>query len=176
MVLITSARRGEGKTTIASNLAIAAARVPGRGVVLVDADPRGAGVLRAFGERSPMEGLLEALETGAEPRSCAVQFNLGQMDVVPLGIRGSNAAELIASDHMADFLRGLRVNYPDWPIIVDGSSILHSADPLVLAQHVDGVVLVVRAGGPQEDEVQRVAELVGRQRLLGVVLNDAKGI
>ena len=46
----------------------------------------------------------------------------------------------------------------------------------VLASLVDGVVLVVRAGGPQEDDVQRVTELLGRKRLLGVVLNDARGI
>jgi Mrp family chromosome partitioning ATPase len=143
--------------------------------VLVDADPRGKGILAAFGERSPMEGLLEALETGAEPHKYVVQFPLGEMDVVPLGIRGSNAAELIASDHMGDFVRGLRTAYGDWAIIIDGSSVLKSgADPLTLAQLVDGVVLVVRAGQANEEEVSRVTEMIGRDRLLGVVLNDAK--
>ena len=46
-ILVTSPRRREGKTTIAANLAIVAARVPGRGVVLVDADPRGREIGRA---------------------------------------------------------------------------------------------------------------------------------
>jgi protein-tyrosine kinase len=172
-ILVTSAHRGEGKTTIAANLAIVAARVPGRGVVLVDADPRGGGILRAFGERSQMEGLLEALETGAEPSKFVVQFSLGRLDVIPLGIVGSNAAELIASDMMADFLNSLRQLYPDWVIIVDGSSVLHSADPLALANAVDGVVLVVRAGQTPEDEVSRATELLDRKKILGVVLNDA---
>jgi Mrp family chromosome partitioning ATPase len=174
-VLVTSPNRGEGKTTIAANLAAAAARVPGRGVVLVDADPRGRGVLKALGEGSPMEGLLEALETGKDPADATVQFpKLGEMEVVPLGIRGSNAAELIASDHMGDFIRGLQTAFPDWSIIVDGSAALTSADPLVLAQHVDGVVLVVRAAQTADQEVSRVADLIGRRRLLGVVLNDAR--
>ncbi|RMG17778.1 MAG: hypothetical protein D6731_03415 [Planctomycetota bacterium] len=174
-VLVTSARRGEGKTTVAANLAIAGARVPGSGAVLVDADPRGRGVLAAFGERSPMEGLLEALETGKPPHEVVVQFPLGNMDVVPLGIRGSNAAELIASDRMGEFLRSLTTLYPRWPIVIDGSAVLRSgADPLTLSELVEGVVLVVRAGRATEDEVSRVADMIGRERLLGVVLNDAE--
>ena len=120
-----------------------------------------------------MEGLLEALETGAEPSKFVVQFSLGRLDVIPLGIVGSNAAELIASDMMADFLNSLRQLYPDWVIIVDGSSVLHSADPLALANAVDGVVLVVRAGQTPEDEVSRATELLDRKKILGVVLNDA---
>jgi Mrp family chromosome partitioning ATPase len=51
--------------------------------------------------------------------------------------------------------------------------VLHSADPLALANAVDGVVLVVRAGQTPEDEVSRATELLDRKKILGVVLNDA---
>lgn len=173
VVLVTSARAKEGKTTIAANLAIVAARIPGRGGVLVDADPRGRGVLRAFGQRATAEGLLESLQTSKDPAEYVMQFSLGALDVVPLGVPSSDAAELIASDRMGAALDSLRGTYADSTIIVDGSAVLHSADPLVLARLVDGVVLVVRAGVTPRHEVQRVLDLLGPDRVLGVVLNDA---
>ena len=172
VILVTSPRRREGKTTVAGNLSIVAARMPGRGAVLVDADPRGGGVLRAFGQRTNREGLLEALQTRGDPTNYVLQFNLGTLDVIPLGIRGSDAAELIASDRMGDFVESLRQCYSDSVIILDGSAVLTSADPLVLAREVDGVVLVVRAGHTSRDEVRRVMELLGPDNVLGVVLND----
>lgn len=180
VVMVTSARPGDGKTTVAANLAIAAAgggRLAGRGAVLVDADPRGRGVLHHFGVRVRNEGLLEALRSESvsspDPRDFVMQFSLGTLDVVPLGIPGSDAAELLASDRMGVFLGRLRDTYPGAAIIVDASSLLHAADPLVLARGVDGVVLVVRADRTPRDEVRRAIEMLGPRRVLGLVLNDS---
>ncbi|MBX3471792.1 MAG: CpsD/CapB family tyrosine-protein kinase [Planctomycetes bacterium] len=177
VVLVTSPRPGDGKTTVAANLAIAAAgRLGGRGAVLVDADPRGRGVLHRFGVRVRSEGLLEALRAGGpppDPRDVVMQFSLGNLDVVPLGIPGSDAAELLASDRCTAFLGRLRDAYPGAAIIVDASSVLHAADPLVLARGVDGVVLVARADRTARDDVRRALELLGPPRVLGLVLNDA---
>lgn len=173
VVLVTSPDPGAGKTTVAANLAIVGARIPGRGAVLVDADPRGRGVLRAFGVRSQSEGLLEALQQDQRPERAVLQFNLGALDVVPLGIPSSNAAELIGSDRMATFLGRLRERAGESVIIIDGSSVLHAADPLVLARLVDGVVLVVRAGRTSRDAARRAVELLGPERIIGVVLDGA---
>lgn len=177
IVMVTSARPGDGKTTIAANLAIAAAGRTGRGAVLVDADPRGRGVLHLFGVRVRNEGLLEALRADSvgapDPRDFVLQFSLGTLDVVPLGIPGSDAAELLASDRMVAFLGRLRDTYPSAAIIVDTSSVLHAADPLVLARGVDGVVLVARADRTPRDEVRRAIDILGPKRVLGLVLNDS---
>jgi protein-tyrosine kinase len=173
VILVTSPDPGAGKTAVAANLAIVAARMPGRSAVLVDADPRGRGVLRSFGLRQRMEGLLEALQTHQDPTRSVVQFALGNLDVVPLGIPGSDAAELVASERMASFLARTREAFPTAVVIVDGSSVLHAADPLVLARNVDGVVLVARAGQTPREEVRRAVELLGPGRVLGVVLNGA---
>lgn len=178
VVMVTSPRPGDGKTTVAANLAIAAAgRLPGRGAVLVDADPRGRGLLRSFGVLTRTEGLLEALRGGEgvsqEPRDYVLQFSLGALDVVPLGIPGSDAAELLASERMGTFLTRLKDGYPNAVIIVDASAVLHAADPLVLARSVDGVVLVARADRTARDDVRRAVEMLGSKRLLGLVLNDA---
>src|SRR5205807_433498 len=66
-ILVTSARPREGKTTVAANLAVVAARMPGRGALLVGADPRGGDLLRTFGLKMRREGLLEALESTNDP-------------------------------------------------------------------------------------------------------------
>ncbi|MGE0709002.1 MAG: CpsD/CapB family tyrosine-protein kinase [Planctomycetota bacterium] len=173
VILVTSARAGEGKTTVASNLAIVGARIPEGGALLIDADARGRGVLRAFGQRATTDGLLEALQTGQDPERFVVRFALKELDVVPLGLRGSDAIELIASDRMGAFVDRVRGLYPRHSILIDSSPVLGSADPLVLSRMVDAVVLVVRAGVTPREDVERALDLIGRQRVLGVVLNDA---
>jgi len=173
MVLVTSARAGEGKTTVASNLAIVGARIPGHGALLIDADTRGRGVMRAFGQRSTSEGLLEALAGGHDPERYIVRFNMKELDVVPLGLRGSESIELIASESMRTFLDKTRALYPRETILIDSSPLLESADPQALVRLVDAVVLVVRAGVTPRADVQRAVDLIGRDRLAGVVLNDA---
>jgi len=173
VILVTSARRAEGKTVVASNLAVVGARVPGEGAVLVNADPRGRGILPAFGQRTPTEGLLEALSTDRDPTRFVVRLRLKELDVIPLGLRGSNAAELIASDSMRDFIDNLRRVYPRQSILIDGSSVLGAADPLALARMVDKVLLVVRARKTSKADVEQAIRLIGKSRLAGIVLNDA---
>jgi Mrp family chromosome partitioning ATPase len=176
VVLVTSARRGEGKTTVAANLALVGARMPGRGAaLLIEADPRGGDLLRSFGLRMKVEGLLEALESGKDPAGFILQFKLGMLDVLPLGRPGSDAAELISSDRIGEVLRGLADRYPNSVVIIDGSSILHAPDPLALARHVDGVVLVVRADATPREQIERARDLIGPDKVLGVVLNQAGG-
>jgi Mrp family chromosome partitioning ATPase len=173
VILVTSARPGEGKTIVASNLAVVGARVPGEGAVLINADPRGRGILPAFGQRTPTEGLLEALSTDRDPTRFVVRLRLKELDVIPLGLRGSNAAELIASDSMRTFIENLRRVYPRQSILIDGSSVLGAADPLALARMVDKVLLVVRARKTSKADVEQAVRLIGKSRLAGIVLNDA---
>jgi capsular exopolysaccharide synthesis family protein len=172
MVLVTSARPGEGKTTVAANLAVVAARMPGRGALLVGADPRGGDLLRTFGLGMKREGLLEAIESAQDPMQYVVKFKLGNLDVLPLGVPKSDAAELISSDRIGEVLHGLAARYPTAVVIVDGSSVLHAPDPLVLARQVDGVVLVVRADETAREDVERARDILGPERIVGVVLNQ----
>jgi protein-tyrosine kinase len=173
MVLVTSARAGEGKTTVAGNLAIVGARIPGGGALLIDADARGQGVMRAFGQRSTTEGLLEALLTDQDPTRFVLRFKMKELDVIPLGLHGSDAVDLIASSTMQDFLDNVRLAYPHQAILIDSPAVLDSADPLDLARRVDKVVLVVRAGVTSRQDVERALDMLGREKVLGVVLNDA---
>lgn len=173
VVLITSPGRGEGKTTVAANLAIVAARIPGGGALLVDADPRGGGVMRPLGLAQGSEGLLEAIQSGRDAREFLRPLELRGLSVLPLGVKGSETAELIASSRTGEVLSALRGGLRGAAMIVDGSSVLESADPLVLSRSVDAVVLVVRSGRTQRADVERALDLLGRERVLGVVVNDA---
>jgi protein-tyrosine kinase len=174
LILVTSPLPSEGKTTVAANLALVAARVPDRGALLVDADSRGEGVLKFFGIPGKPEGLLETLRAGeGDPRRHVCQFNLGSLDVLPLGLQGSDAAQLLSSQAMADTLEFLRSSYPRASVVIDGPPVLTSASPLVLARHVDGVLLVVRKGKTRRKAVRRALEMLPRDKVLGIVLNDS---
>ena len=117
--------------------------------------------------------MLEALAGGHDPERYIVRFNMKELDVVPLGLRGSESIELIASESMRTFLDKTRALYPRETILIDSSPLLESADPQALVRLVDAVVLVVRAGVTPRADVQRAVDLIGRDRLAGVVLNDA---
>jgi Mrp family chromosome partitioning ATPase len=116
--------------------------------------------------------LLEALDGTADPMSFVIKLKLGNLDVLPLGVPGSDAAELLCSDRIGEVIHGLAARYPQASVIVDGSAVLHAPDPLVLARQVDGVVLVVKADSTAREEVERARDLLGAERILGVVLNS----
>jgi Mrp family chromosome partitioning ATPase len=173
-LLVTSPAHKDGKTTVAVNLALVAARQLNEGVVLIDADPLGEGVLRAFGIRSRKEGLLEALQGDGDSEEYARPLKVGcPLDLVPLGIPSSDAQDLLCSGRMHDFLKVVQRDFPGALLVIDTAPALEAA-PQSLAHEVDGVLLVVRAGATPRQEVARSVEAIGRNRILGVVLNDAR--
>lgn len=176
VVLVTSPRAGEGRTTVATNLALVAARSPHRRAFLVDADPRGGGVLRYLGIRRRVDGLLEALDADEDPAKRLLPLDVpGDLRVLPLGIPGSQAIDLLASDRrVGDLLSRLRSLDPQAMIVIDGSFALNVADPLVWARLVDGVIVVARAGKTSKVDLRQALELIGFEKVLGVVLNDAR--
>jgi Mrp family chromosome partitioning ATPase len=67
----------------------------------------------------------------------------------------------------------LKSCFPAHHIVVDAPPLLLTADPMVIARHMDHVLLVVRAGVTPSAAVLKAVETVGSQRLLGAILNDA---
>lgn len=172
VVVVTSAVGGEGRTTVAVNLAVAAASTPGRGALLVSADTTGRPLLSYFGLDTRPPGLLEALEGSKDPRQLVMRFALGMLYVLPLGQGGELAGSLLAGDAMGALLGKLRrLCPPAMAIIVDGPSLEGEVAPS-LARLADGCVLVVRPGETSVRVVQRARERLGTARLLGTVLNE----
>jgi len=173
IVLVASAHPGEGRTTVALNLALAAARAPTpAGALVVDADPQGRGVLPALGLAQPVNGLLDAVREGSKDyRGLLVQVPAGELDVLPLGAQGSEPERRLGSAATNDLLRSIRELYPFGAILVDGPPVLSPAAAVTLHREIDGVLLVVRADRTPRRDVEKAVAILGRERVLGVVLN-----
>ena len=169
-VLVTGARPGDGSSTTATNLATALARA-GQEVVVVDCDLRQPRAHRFFG-LSNQVGFTSVL-LGEAPLSAALLPVPGEqrLRLLPSGPVPPNSSELLASQRAAEVVAALAAQV-DW-VIVDSPALLTVTDATVLAQEVDGVVLVLSAGkatGSEVAEAMAVLEPV-KASVVGVVLN-----
>jgi polysaccharide biosynthesis transport protein len=168
-IVITSPTPGDGKSTIASNLAIAMAQSDQR-VLLIDADLRRP-TQHLIHEVSAERGLGSVL-TDRRPVAEAVHTNvLHNLDLLPCGPLPNNPVELLNNGFFADLLLKLRDRYDR--IIIDAPPVMPLADARVIAALADATLLVVRA-----DQSTRRLSLAARNELwrvratrLGVVVN-----
>jgi protein-tyrosine kinase len=164
VVAVTSSARGEGRTTIAANLALTAAR-DGREVALVECDVRRPS-LAALLELAPRAGLAEVVQGQAELGQALSRS--GSLAILTAGDARDPGA-ILRSARLAATIDSLRAQFS--LVILDVPPALAFADAGRLAAAADGVLLVVRAGQTPRQVVRMAVEYVG-PRLLGVVLND----
>jgi succinoglycan biosynthesis transport protein ExoP len=205
-ILVTSAVPGEGKSTVARNLAIAY-REFGRSVIVVDADLRRPSQGRMFGLDSDRgltsvltgelrldEALLDAavdtkgLETlarieaatatavGARPVAVDDSAIRG-IGVLLSGGRSANPQAVLAAGSTAALLEQLEEQAD--VVIIDSPPLLAVSDALALARDADAIILVARMGLSTRDGAARAREALDRVpnvRLAGVVVNDTSGL
>ena len=171
-VMVTSPSPGEGKTTTASNLAVAFAQSGAR-VVIVDADLRRARLADIF-DIDPSPGLTGVLTGQVKVRDALVPWSgAPNLWVLPAGVLPPNPAELVGSQAMARTLAELDGGDLADIVIVDAPPIVPVTDAVALSTQVQAVVLVVRAGRTRRDmaeEAVRRLEVVGAD-VVGCVLN-----
>lgn len=168
-VLITSSLPGEGKSTTATNLAIAVAE-SGQTVVLIEADLRRPRVSEYLGlERDA--GLTTALIGQAHVNDLLQPWGEHGLYVLTSGQIPPNPSELLGSEAMRILLNELEQAFD--AVIIDAPPLLPVTDAAVLAQQVGGVLLVVGSSKVKAPELQKslaALEMVDAD-LLGVVLN-----
>jgi exopolysaccharide transport family protein len=168
-LLVTSTQPGEGKTTIATNLAIALAQV-GQRVLLVDADLRSPSLHRLFGMRES-QGLVSYLTGHQDWHAVVRPSGCPGLDLLPCGPIPPNPSELLSSRSMGELIRSAREQYEF--VILDSAPMLALADSRILATLVSGVLLVVKnAMIPREHVKQALFGIhsVGAN-VIGVALN-----
>jgi capsular exopolysaccharide synthesis family protein len=168
-LLVTSAAPGEGKTTLAAALAQTLADT-GAGTLLVDCDVR-RGRLGTIFNLAPDGGLTLYLAGHLSSAPTIHATANGKLHVVTAGPSAPNPPALLGSDRMKSFLTRMLSSYQF--VILDAPPVLPLADARVLAQMVEGVVLVVRAGRAPKSMVRRAClslEAAGGT-VLGAVLN-----
>jgi capsular exopolysaccharide synthesis family protein len=169
-LLITSARLGEGKTFIASNLAISIAQ-SGKRVILVDTDLRRPHIHKSFGIR-PEPGFTNlVVEEELDLTRALQQTRVPNLRILPSGTLSPNPAELLSSDRASALIQTLAENADI--VIYDSSPATTVTDAVIIASQVDGVVQVVNARGTRMELVLRCKELLERSgaRIIGPVLN-----
>jgi capsular exopolysaccharide synthesis family protein len=171
IIQVTSPLPGDGKSTIAGNLACSIAQ-SGKRVLAIDCDLRRPQLTDNFalaGER----GLTNVLNGDCEPSEATHATPLPNLYVMPSGPIPANPAEALTLPEMNEMLRMLRGEY-DY-IIVDTPPLLVVTDPSITASMVDGVVLTLRIrrkSKPNAKESINILSAVGA-RILGVVINNS---
>jgi capsular exopolysaccharide synthesis family protein len=170
--MVTSAQAGDGKSLTASNLALTLSESYRREVLLVDADLRRPTLHDVFGTPN-VTGLNEGLKAGQSARlntinltNCLTLLPAGRPDPDPMGGLTSARMQHILQEASSRF---------DW-VIVDTAPVGLLADGHILATMVDGALLVIRANITPYAAVARAVDVLGRDRILGVVLNDVEHV
>ena len=153
-LLIASAMQSEGKTSVASNVAVLAAGF-GLNVILVDADLRNPNLSSDFGLGHP-PGLTDLLSRDGDVEEYLIDVE--GIKLLPGGTPAPNPAELLASPGMRDLLT-LLTERADL-VVVDTAPVLRVADTLELVTQVDQVVLVVRHGQSRLRSVTHTVEQI----------------
>jgi capsular exopolysaccharide synthesis family protein len=169
VVMITSALVGEGKTLTAANIALTLSHSYKKQVLLMDADLRRPSLPSVLGIKTDV-GLTEGL-TGTSPRAVPIHQVSSRLGILAAGRPTSDPIAALTSDRMRRLIEDARQMF-DW-VIIDTPPVALLTDASLLWSVTDGAILVIKAGHTPYDLVQRAVAAIGRERMLGVVLNRA---
>jgi succinoglycan biosynthesis transport protein ExoP len=170
VIMVTSARPQEGKTTTSINTAIVLAQ-KGVRVLLMDADLRRPSIHKTLG-MGPRSGLSNVL-TGSATLQQTITTSpiLPNLFIMPAGTPPPNPAELLASSNMRDLIVELRELYDH--IVIDTPPTLSVTDAVVLSPRADATILVIRSGQTTKPALRRARDILMQvnAHVAGVLLN-----
>jgi protein-tyrosine kinase len=167
-LLVTSSLPAEGKTFVTNNLAQAIVRQPDRHVLIIDADLRCSRLHVPLGA-PPAPGLTDYLRGEVDERAIIQHGLEGNLCFVPGGSQVTNPSELLSNGRLKALLDRVMPVF-DW-VILDSPPLLLVSDSSVLADLVDAVLLVVRAGLTRSEAAQRACQELKGRNVAGVILN-----
>ncbi len=172
-ITVTSCQSGDGKSTVALNLAIVLTQL-GRSVLLIDGDLRRPRLHKTL-SLDNREGLSNLLSGNAQLAELTQSIDVPGLTIVPSGPTPPNPSELLGSRALADFVDWVSDNGDYDHVIFDCAPVLTVTDAVLLSKRVDSTILLARAGVTPRDalrqSVARLREL--RISIMGVVLNAA---
>lgn len=169
-IIVTSANPGDGKSTVAGNLALTLAEGDAK-VLLIDCDMRKPSVYKNF-RISNSYGLSDILVKNKKVMEVTHIHN--NVHILTSGKRPPNPGEMLASNMMTEFLNEMK-NHFDY-VILDTPPVQAVADAQILSTKADGVLFVVRANSTKKNEVKDAISTLNKvnANIIGSVLNGVK--
>lgn len=171
-LVITSALPGEGKSAIALGLAISAARLHQR-VLLIDADLRRPSLhkeLNLPNERG-LSTLLSSDISLRDETNIPISRQYSNISILTAGPTPLDPAQLLSSQRMRELMTKFEQSYD--LVLLDGSPVLGIVDPILAASFCSGVVLVGRIGRVTRSELTQATNMLHKLNVIGVVANGA---
>lgn len=168
--VISSALPSEGKSWIAANLAVAFAQ-QGDKTLLIDGDLRRPVISASFGLSRETAGLTDYLARSVPLESIVHPSATRNLWIVPAGGKAPNPAELLGSRNLKAFLRDISVHFER--VVIDSAPLLPVSDTLLIARHVQSVLVVYRAGRTPRGALLRALKNLrsNRTEAAGLVAN-----
>ena len=170
VIQVTSPTPGDGKSTLASNLAVSIAQ-SGKRVLLVDADMRRPRQHATFGITAK-QGFATVLSGESHWRECLYEVEeLEGLSIMPCGSRPQNPAELCSSPQVKDLIAEMREEF-DF-VVIDSPPLLAVTDACPIAARVDGVILCLRIKKNVRVSAERATEMLRNlgANCIGLVVN-----
>jgi protein-tyrosine kinase len=171
LLLVTSARPGEGKSFTATNLSGSIARQGDHHVLLVDADSKRDSICYTLG-LAQAYGLLDLVANPKlDPAPLIVKTPIERLSILPVGRERERSAELFSTKDMTRLIQSLGRRYADRLLVLDAPPCLSTSDPAVLSQVVGQILFVVEADRTQRDEIEASLDLIQACPTITLVLN-----
>lgn len=168
---VTSALKGEGKSTTSLNLAYIMATEFNKKTLLIECDLRKPSTLLALMNGRPEGGLIEVLNGKMDFHSAVKKAEGSDLYLLPSGAGTKNMSELLGSVRLKNLINMLKTEF-DY-VILDSPPILTLADTDMISRLVDGVLVVVRAGKTPKDVVVKAINSLSSGNIEGIILNGA---
>jgi capsular exopolysaccharide synthesis family protein len=172
-VLISSALPRDGKSTVTLNLATSLADGSKTRVLVLEADLRRPSLEQYLG-MAPASGLADILHGQLGPFAAIRRIEPLGFYLLPAGRMPDSATELLQRDKLGALIATLALQF-DW-VLIDSPPAAPLADTMVLKEHADAILLVVRAGSTPREAVEETTRLLAPKSVIGVVLNEAEGL
>jgi len=168
-IAVSSALPGEGKTLVATNLAVSMAAA-GHRTLLLDADMRSPGIHSTLNMLNST-GLSDAVLLKMDWRKLVIPTTVPRLDVITAGQKPPNSARILESKLFQAMIREIKKEYEY--IVIDTPPLLPISDAQIIAPQMDGVVLVIRQGKTKVESVIQASDilLLSNANLIGTVLN-----
>lgn len=171
LVVVTSAKAGEGKTYTAFNLAISMAMEMDTTVLLVDADVIKTSLSHQLG-LGDEKGLMDLLNKSiGDVSEVILATDIPRLKILPAGKLPANPTELLSSKRMLELTRELASRYPDRVILFDAPPILETTEASAVIDLMGQVLVVVESSATTTDIIQAAVNQIDPQKVIGMILN-----